>query len=882
MEFFKNNILLFLFFINICLAEGDSAITLFPVEGVIDESAPNVLKLNFTESVRKARGGLSLEHVYFNGESIVKENLGIADKNFNIEDRTIIVNLKKPAPATGVLFLSFSSKKGKIIMDSGKLVPDFRIKIKNKSGMLVNLPEDKHRTWLGPDFWANRLQDWQLRYGQIECLQSSAVQPLRTVHIVTREVVKGEKSFHLSMRMGTLEVNNGNGFSGFLIGAGSGKLDYRAAAMVFAGPGQGGGILCVMDMDGNLCFKSNYKEATPGTYPDLKYKVVRSVLQKRNIWEDIQLDLDVVPAKGNTFDLWLSAWDDITGENLGAIVLREQKESDILGSIALVSSPMGEGHGPRFWFSDIRMSGKKIEAHPDHSIGPVIGVLYSIAQNQLKLTAQFVPLGFGDSRSAVLECRVSSDNKSEWKKISEEEIVVPGYSCLFRIPDWDDTKDYDFRIIYKNEGEIYFPYEGKIRRNPKDKDEIALAVFTGMSPMSRQACEGGIWFDSGEKPGVGRWTPECVWVPEKKIVENVKKLGADILFFTGDEIYDNMPTAKEINGRIPELDFLWKWYIWYLTFGDLTRQFPSIVQVDDHDVYHGNLWGMGGIRNNPKTNGDYPFYVDNGGYCFRAEFVNMVQGVACGHNPDPYDTASLLQGITSYYDGKQIFNDGHVIDPDYDVVKETPYYAELLGHGQMEFLKKWAEYRKGEIMKVCISQGPFICAHTTPNGPMGKMDPDLDSGGWPKSERDKVVKILTEANALVIGGDQHLPYFARLGINGYDDGCYQFSVPSVGNYYSRWFYPDTLGIGHKQGQPPYVGGFKDAFGNKFTMYAVANPTLEKKMINGRYGFNNDGFGLVRVKKKEWVFRIECWPWNANPERGDSEQFEGWPIEVHVK
>jgi len=294
----------------------------------------------------------------------------------------------------------------------------------------------------------------------------------------------------------------------------------------------------------------------------------------------------------------------------------------------------------------------------------------------------------------------------------------------------------------------------------------------------------------------------------------------------------------------------------------------------------------------------------------------MVQRVACGHNPDPYDPIPLLQGITSYYTGfnyggvsfavledrkfkssprvclpktypyskggKQIFKDGHVIDPDYDVAKETPDDAVLLGNLQMEFLQKWAADQKDGMMKVCISQGPFICAHTEPHGPGGKMDTDLDSGGWPKQKRDQIIKILKGASAIVIGGDQHLPYVAKLGVNDYDDGCYQFCVPSTGNYYSRWFYPEKLGIGHKAGQPPYTGGFEDGFGNKFTMYAVGNPVLGKKTIDGRYGFNNDGFGLVRVDKKNKIFHIECWPWNAKTELGDKEQFNGWPIDVHVK
>ena len=46
------------------------------------------------------------------------------------------------------------------------------------------LPLDRTRTWLGSSFWSNRLQDWQLADGWIECLNGSARLGLRTAAVL--------------------------------------------------------------------------------------------------------------------------------------------------------------------------------------------------------------------------------------------------------------------------------------------------------------------------------------------------------------------------------------------------------------------------------------------------------------------------------------------------------------------------------------------------------------------------------------------------------------------------------------------------------------------------------------------------------------------------
>jgi alkaline phosphatase D len=47
------------------------------------------------------------------------------------------------------------------------------------------LPTGLTRTWLGPSYWANRLEDFRLANGRIECLGTMR---LRSVAVLTREI----------------------------------------------------------------------------------------------------------------------------------------------------------------------------------------------------------------------------------------------------------------------------------------------------------------------------------------------------------------------------------------------------------------------------------------------------------------------------------------------------------------------------------------------------------------------------------------------------------------------------------------------------------------------------------------------------------------------
>ena len=134
-----------------------------------------------------------------------------------------------------------------VIYSDDQLVEKFTRMATDHSVTVNDWPEECHRTWVGPEFWVNRLQDWQIRAGRLECLQNKTDMPMRTVHLLTREISTQKGTVHLSVRTGTLENNNRQGWSGFLIGAGGGNLDYRSAALTHHSPGMGGGLMAVME-----------------------------------------------------------------------------------------------------------------------------------------------------------------------------------------------------------------------------------------------------------------------------------------------------------------------------------------------------------------------------------------------------------------------------------------------------------------------------------------------------------------------------------------------------------------------------------------------------------------------------------------------------------
>lgn len=476
--------------------------------------------------------------------------------------------------------------------------------------------------------------------------------------------------------------------------------------------------------------------------------------------------------------------------------------------------------------------------------------LYTVHNNIMKMTAQLYPLEEGEDRIVRLEIK----QNGRWKQIAQKQVIEEGWTATFRIENWDSTKDIEYRIAHGKEAY----YTGIVRKDPVDKDTIVVAAFTGNSIY----------------PGHGGD------IPKIDIVENLKKLKPDLLFFSGDQVYDH-------NSHYAY------WLKFGRDFGDIIRNTPTVTIPDDHDVGQSNLWGAGGKVSNTRDGHD-------GGYAAPLEYVKEVERAQTSHLPDPYDPTPVERGIGVYYTSLTIgrvsfaiiedrkFKSGpeglvppqlgprpdHVTKPGYDPKSLDVPGATLLGERQLKFLREWAADWHDCDMKAVLSQTVF-CGGAHMHGKYDyRLLVDLDCNGWPQTGRNKALYEMRKAFAIHICGDQHLGTFIHHGIDEWNDAVYSVCVPSIANLYLRWWVPHEPGKNREPGAPEYLGEFLDGLGNKINMLAVANPSPERN--HDPLTTRAAGFGIVKFNKKTREITIECWPRNVDIMSPNAEQYPGWP------
>ncbi|MEQ1824397.1 MAG: metallophosphoesterase family protein [Pirellula sp.] len=477
--------------------------------------------------------------------------------------------------------------------------------------------------------------------------------------------------------------------------------------------------------------------------------------------------------------------------------------------------------------------------------------LYTHDHGVLKLSAQLYPLKPEEPRDARLELL----RNGAWQQVAKVQLAMPGWTALFRIENWDASVDVPYRVRH---GEMA-QFEGLIRRDPTDKEIIVVASMSCNSSRTTGARD--------------------------EMVNNLKSLNPDLLFFAGDQTYRH---TEHTAG----------WIEFGLQFRDVIRNRPTVCIPDDHDVGHGNLWGENGKRSVIAGDAD-------GGYRYPVEYVNMVQRQQTSNLPDPIDAAPVERGITVYFTRLRLggidfailedrkFKTGpagkipkmgprpdHINDPSYDPKSIDLPGLELLGSRQESFLQNWGQDWTGASMKAVLSQTAFCGAVHMHGTESGRLLADLDCNGWPQSPRKRSLAAIRRARAVHLCGDQHLAVVVKHGIDEFGDGPYAFTSPAIINtIYGRWWHPldEKPGANPRPNSPlPWTGDYRDGLGNKISMMAYANPANVKDERA-----RADGFGIARFNKKERTVTFECWPRFADAKKGDSEQYPGWPITVDI-
>ena len=756
-----------------------------------------------------------------------------------------------------------------------------------------NWVENIERPWLGKDYWANPLQDWQLKNGRIECIVGGGD---RNVFLLTRELNNELGDIEMSVTLGRMPGDENpldEGWVGFRTGIRGEFDDYRDSAV------RGAGFPLGITTDGRLFIGSPDSTTAPIGQP----------------LKTVQLEMKAAP-EGNAYRIELTARDSagkVIGQNMKTGIAADW----LHGGVALVCSRgkqknmpdkrgtieygqwggrpgTARGGNVRFWFDDWKLAGSKVVAFPERALGPIMFSQYTLNKGTLKLTAQMAPLSLKDGKTVELQTLQGSN----WTTIAESQIDAMARTALFQVENWDESVDTPYRLTCTPAEGYLATREGTIRKVPWDKKELVVAGFTGNNDLG---------------------------FPNNELVDAVVFHDPDMLFFSGDQLYEGVGgygvQRKPVGPAT--LDYLRKWYIYGWAYGDLMRDRPTVAITDDHDVYHGNIWGAGGIATPPGKVGAAA--QDAGGYKMPAEWVKMVERTQTSHLPAPWDPTPVAQGIGVYYSAlnyagvsfailedrkfksapkallpKAQVHNGWAQNRAFDEARngDVPG-AVLLGDRQLNFLDAWAaDWADKTWMKVVLSQTIFANVATLPRKDSfhdkivpslrivepGEYPPDdvpvsdMDSNGWPQTGRNKALRAMRKGFSFHIAGDQHLGSTIQYGIDAWRDAGFAFCVPAISNVWPRRWFPAAAGKNRRPGSPRYAGDFKDGFGNKMSVHAASNPHFTGKKPSRLYD-RATGYGIVKFNRATRKITMECWPRWVDPSQPDAKQYPAWPIVI---
>ncbi len=740
---------------------------------------------------------------------------------------------------------------------------------------VVNWHQTHDRVFLGGECWANPMENWAIENGAAVCTSTGAN---RSVHLLTHQLTDPSKPFQMSVVIDQIEVQQRDLGAGFKIGVRSELNEHRSN--VFAYNGIKAGIV-----DGQLILGNQSKDFAWLKTP-----------------QNVTLTCLGRPV-GDSVELTLKATQD--GNQQTALIQTKVPNDAVLGNVAIVNNFAPKNNkkgankkatgqrkgsfnfngGARYRFRDWKLAGKAFKVTLANRFGPLLWTMYSLSDSRsdegfvMKLSALTGPLGADDNHD--VELFIEKDG--QWKSLGTAPLHQDAWTATFRIANWDEKIETPYMVVYREKhvsgSETESVWSGKIKANPTGRP-LRLGALT---------CQNDYGF------------------PYQPVAENLIKLDPDMLYFSGDQLYEGHGGFGIIRNPADKaiLNYLRKYYQHGWAFRHAMKNAPTICLPDDHDVFQGNIWGEGGEPMDVDAGGA----SSNGGYIEPARMVNTVHLTNCAHHPDYYDPTPVKQDISVYY-GDMVYGDvsfaiiadrqwksgpqnvdtgsgraDHVKDQDVDTAFLDKPGLVLLGQRQEDFLRHWADDWRGHQLKVLLSQTVFAGVATHHGSYNGYLKADLDSGGWPQTARNNAIEIVRKAKPLHINGDQHLTSLCQYGVDQQRDSCWSFCTPAISAGYPRWWRPDEMNMPH-QNRPQHgldnTGEYLDGFGNKVYVYAVGNPEVgtEKNRYDKAHQ-KGSGFGLVTIDTKAKTYHLQAFRFLVDATSGNaSDQFPGWPVTIH--
>lgn len=693
------------------------------------------------------------------------------------------------------------------------------------------------RQWIGPEFWASPLYDWQTRSGHVEAVAA----PGHLLHLLSHRVDDAGKGFRLETSLEWLVIDEPSDpsevWAGFAIGVQGSMNDPRHVA-VSATRGLEVGIRA----DGRLRIGQAVSDvALPG-----KGVVKLSLI-----------------ARGRSLEL--------TGSRAGNTIRLSQAvpAASLTGNICLAASapqrPDERRAGERRTRpSRIRAAFHAWSGHGDGLVetgvepfGPILWTQYTRQAKRVKLSVQMPPLGPEDANRVSLDLRSA---EGTWTEIAKAPIDPMARTAVFAFDLPSATGAFDYRVRFPWQGKTS-EWSGRLIEDPTQSGTPLKVVL--------MSCDAGYAF------------------PLPTMVRNVGLQDPNLMFFAGDQIYEGYGGFGVI--RLPVdramLDYLRKWYQFGWTWRDLLKDRPSVILPDDHDVFQANLWGAGGRAT---------LRPEAGGYTMAPDWVKAVERTQTAHLPDAVDPAPVAQGIGVHFttmrwggvpmlileDRKWKSGPDSILPPTQREQLSPEEVdvdgAQLLGERQERFLTAWAKTTQHAPLRMVLSQSIFCKGHTHSGPALKRSHYDWDSNGWPHSGRQRALRPLIGDNTVMLHGDQHLGLLVRHGVDEWNDGPWAFMVPGTSNGWSRAWWPEGGEV---------TGDFADPFGNQFSVLAAANPEKDSNRMKPRKSDppeltahrKGSGYGMIEVSPHHRTVRFEMWRYSfdaSNPRPED--QFEGFP------
>ena len=741
---------------------------------------------------------------------------------------------------------------------------------------------ENNRTWIGDSFWSTPLEYWRINEGRVEFigdLKGETFSPLKSsLYYIEGEVQEKGKvninlSFGASKKMGCIALS---------LGLKNDSGDYRGTILR---PQEG--IIVQIDLKNQVLILGSKK--VPFKEKSAKFFLEASI---NNHASKNKSSLKITLYNLNKSTALASLEEEYSSKDLSGMlslnVFKERKPSDTL-----------------FWFEDFEVSGSGFLGDKSRNFGPIYWAMHTLSKDILKMTVQMAPIGKKDNQSVHLSLK---EEDGSWKRVQTKKIRPRSFTTTFEVRDWDSTATKDYRVEYELLNNKYKKtshfYKGKIRKEPINKRKIKLASLN---------CYKDYLF------------------PNASLVDSLKNQDPDLLFFAGDQLYEDAGEYSIIrvfesdSNNMPKIEmsiknYLGKLAFWGWTFREVMKNVPTICLPDDHDVYQGNIWGEGGkALDNIK-------YHEKGGFAQHSLFVIAVQDTLFSHHPAPFDPRPIKGGIQVTYgdfvygrisfgiiedrkfksgpqgkvdywhdeedrksrpDHVQTSQDGKFDPKDVDIAGLT-----LLGDRQLKFLKQWAGNWKGVDMKCLLSQTIFCNLATLHGSRATRLLADLDSNGWPQAGRKKALKEIRKSFAIHLAGDQHLPTIVQYGLEDFNDANFVFVAPAITTGYPRRLIFDKYTKVNKLYSSKNTGEIYDGFNNLMTVHAIGNPTSEmahrkpntKKIHKLSYNkikeLENDyssGYGIVVFDKKNKTYTV-----NSYGLFSDKKQMKGWPLTIKME